>query len=84
MTETELFEQKGIVAEHVCSFLCARKRCDRVSLRFAVVRLGCNLVLIRGRGARTEFPMTRTGFLSCLGLNGGRRSTERTGHPYNV
>ena len=28
--------------------------------------------------------MTRTGFLSCLGLNGGSRSTERTGHPYKL
>ena len=82
MAEPELFEQESIVTKHICGFLCTRKRCDGVSLGFVVIRLDCNLVQIQG--ARTEFPMTRTGFLSCLGLNGGSRSTERTGHPYKV
>ena len=39
---------------------------------------------VREWGARTVFPIMRTGILSCLGLGGGTCSTERTGHPNEV
>ena len=82
VTEAQLLDQESIVTEQVGSILCAHERRDRVSLRTIVVRLWDNIV--RGRDVRTVFPMMRTGFLSLLGLYGGSRSTERTGHPYEI
>lgn len=82
VTETKLLEQKSVVTKHVCDVLRIREWRDRVSLRIMVIRLCHDSVQVWGRDARTLVPMTRTGFLSCLGLNGGSLSTERTGHPY--
>jgi len=84
MTETKLLEQESVITKHVRGFLHTRERRDRVSLGIVVIRPYCILVQVRGWNARTVDPMTRTGFLSSLGLNGGSRSTERTGHLYDM
>ena len=82
MTEAKLFEQEGIVAEHIGSLFRTRERCDWVSLGIVVVRLRENMIL--EWVARTVFPMTRTGVLRFVSLNGGSLSTERMGHLYAV
>ena len=82
MAEAELLDQESTVTEQGSGVLCTRERRDRVNLGIEAVRPRDGLV--RGGGVRTVFPMTRTGCLSCLELNGGSRSTERTGHPYEL
>ena len=85
VTEAELLDQESVITEDVGGIFCVHEWCDRVSLKIVVVRLWSGLV--QGWDARTEFPMTRTGVLSCLswlGLGEGSCSTERTGHPYEM
>ena len=83
VAEAHLLDQESIVTEDVGGILRVHERGDRVSLGIVVVRSRNGLV--QRWDARTEFPMTRTGILSCLswlGLGEGSFSTERTGHPY--
>ena len=81
MTEPKLLDQESIVTEQVDYFLRTCEQRDRISLRILVSiwdHLGVRDMV------RTVFPMTRTGILSFAGLYGGSRSTERTGHPYEM
>ena len=84
VTETELFEQKSVVAEQISGYSGICEGCDRVGLGISMVKPSRNLAQVRRWVVRTALPMTRTGFLSFLGLNRGSRSTERTGHRYKL
>jgi hypothetical protein len=79
MPETKLLNQSGTAANQLCSGLRAQERCDGVGL--ADIR---TFKSNRGEGEcdeRTVFPITRTGLFNFEKSKGGRRSTERMGHP---
>ena len=79
VSETEVLNQSGFVANQFGSSLGTRKRCDGVSLA-GIDRRESNHGEAKNE-KRTMFPITRTGFFNFEKSKGGRRSTERTGHP---